>query len=219
MSDITEGKDAIIVRIERLERQNRRVKSGILVALFALASVGLMGQTTTQHKATKPATHPAASAAATPSTPPTLPKNIEAESFVLKDSNGKTRAELSMGGTGPSFRLLDPNGSALVTLSLNDSSPSGPFVLLSDPAHHAGVSMSVIEHAGSQLTLTGERPDIQAHLGVGPDGTALALIDQDGFSTNIGNGSQQAKNGQVKKTTAASITLFNKDRKVLWTQP
>jgi hypothetical protein len=208
----TEGKDAIIARIERLERQNRMMKSGIFVALFALASIGLMGQT--QHKATKTPAHPAAPAAA-----PALPKNIEAESFVLKDPNGKTRAELSMGGTGPSFRLLDQSGSALVTLSLNDSAPGGPFVLLSDPAHHAGVSMSAIENAGSQLTLTGDRPDIQAHLGVGPDGTSLSLVDQEGFSANIGSGSQQAKSGQVKKTTAASITLFNKERKVIWTQP
>jgi hypothetical protein len=45
------------------------------------------------------------------------------------------------------------------------------------------------------------------------------VSDQDGFSANIGNGVQANKSGQVKKTTAASITLFNKDRKVLWSAP
>jgi hypothetical protein len=203
-------KEAILSRIERLEAQNRRLKKGAMVCLVAVAGVGLMGQT--QHK----------SAHTPPSTPPApvvLPKNIEAESFLLKDPAGHVRAELAMAGTGPSFKLRDQNGSALVTISLNDSAPGGPFVLLSDPQHHAGLTMSALEGAGSQLSLTGERPEIQARIAVAPDGTSLQVSDQDGFSANIGNGVQANKSGQVKKTTAASITLFNKDRKVLWSAP
>jgi hypothetical protein len=202
--------DMTISRIERLEKESRTLKRGALVCLVAIASIALMGQT--QHKSTRPA-------AAAPAPPPALPKNIEAESFILKDSTGRARAELSMGAMGPSFKLLDQGGSALVTLSLNDSAPGGPFLLLSDPQHHAGLSMGVLEGAGSQLTLIGERPDIMAHIGVAPDGTALQLSDGDGFSTNIGNGVQAGKSGQIKKTSAASITLFNKDRKVLWSAP
>ncbi|MGD0964582.1 MAG: hypothetical protein ABSA57_11865 [Candidatus Acidiferrales bacterium] len=201
--------DPIISRIERLEKENRVLKHGTVVCLVAIASIALMGQT--QHKGGR-------TAAATPG-PLILPKNIEAESFVLKDSAGRSRAELSMGGTGPSFRLFDQSGSALVTLSLNDSAPGGPFLLLSDPQHRAGLSMGVLEGGGSQLTLIGERPDIMAHIGVAPDGTALQLSDGDGFSTNIGDGVQAAKNGQIKKTSAASIALFNKGRKVLWSAP
>ena len=90
---------------------------------------------------------------------------------------------------------------------------------MSDPQHHASVSISVAQGEGSQLSLIGERADIQAHIGVTPDGTSLELSDKDGFATSIGNGIQPAKNGQVKKTSAASVTLFNKDRKVLWTAP
>jgi hypothetical protein len=210
MSETTDKKDPILIRIERLERQNSRLKRGALACLVAIMSVGLMGQT--KSKSTRPA-------APAPAAAPVLPKNIEAESFILKDANGHVRAELSMGGTGPSFKLRDRSGTALVTLSLNDDAPAGPFILLSDPEHHAGLSMSILQGAGSQLTLTGARADIQAHIGVTPDGTTLALSDQDGFTTNIGSGVQAGKGGQVKKTTAASITLFNKDRKVLWSQP
>jgi hypothetical protein len=201
----------MLSRIERLESQNRALKRGAVVCVLAIASVGLMGQT--QHKS------PRTSAAGTAPPAVVLPKNIEAESFVLKDQAGHVRAELAMGGTGPSLKLRDQSGSALVTVSLNDAAPGGPFVLLSDPQHHAGLSMSVLEGAGSQLTLTGERPDVQAHLGVAPDGASLQVTDQDGFSANIGNGVQTTKGGQTKKTSAGSITLFNKDRKVLWTVP
>jgi hypothetical protein len=186
-------RESILSRVERLEKENRRLKQGALVCAVALASIGLMGQAAqTPRKTTrKPATAPAPAFV--------MPANIEAESFILKDPNGKTRAELSMGGTGPSLKLLDQSGSALVTLSLNDSAPGGPFVLLSDPQHHAGLSMSVLENAGSQLTLTGEREDIQAHLGVTPDGTNFELTDKDGFSASIGDGTI-SKGGQVKKT-------------------
>ena len=135
MSKTTRENDLIISRIEQLEKENRTLKTGALLCLVAIASMGLMGQT--QHKSTRaPAPTPA---------PLALPKNIEAESFILKDPTGQVRAELSMGGTGPTFKLRDQSGSALVTLSLNDSAPGGPFLLLSDPQHHAGLSMSVLE--------------------------------------------------------------------------
>lgn len=208
-------REQILSRIEKLEKQNRALKSVALVVCVAVACVGLMGQTSTKKRATKKA--PPAEAAAPAAA--ALPKDIEAESFTLKDPNGKVRAELAMSGTGPALKLRDANGSALVTISLNDAAPGGPFILLSDPAHKAGVTMSVLENAGSQLLLSGERPDIQAHIGVAQDGTSMQLMDAEGFSTNIGNNMQTGKNGQAKKTTAASITLYNKDHKVLWSQP
>ena len=227
MSEDTHAQDLILSRIARLEAQNRRLKRGVLAGLAAVASLGLLlvaslallGQTAGQTGQTQRKPTPRAPAPAPPPAPPVMPKNIEAESFVLKDVNGKVRAELSMGGTGPSLKLRDQAGTALVTLSLNDSAPGGPFLLLSDPQHHAGLSMSVLEGAGSQLSLTGERADIQAHIGVTPEGTSLALSDGEGFTANLGSGMQPSKNGQVKKTTAASITLLNKDRKLLWSAP
>jgi hypothetical protein len=201
-------------RIEKLEQQNRIMKRAGAIALLVLASVGLMAQTTPQKKKT---TKPAAAAAAPAE--PVLPKNIEAESFILKDPNGKVRAELSMSGTGPALKLDGVNGSALITISLNDSSPAGPYVLLSDPQHKAGVTLSALENAGSQLLMTGATSDAQAHMGVGPDGTSIQLTDAEGFSANIGNNMLVKGNAAAKKTTAASIALYNKDRKVLWSQP
>jgi hypothetical protein len=194
------------VRIERLERQNRLFRRGALTCVIALVSVGLMGQTKHPHKAA-------------PTTAPAIPEKIEAGSFILKDSNGKIRAELSMAGTGPTFKLRDESGTPLIALSLNDSSPQGPMMLFSDPQHHAAVSLSVLEGMGSQLSLVGARPDIQARMEVAPEGTSFEMSDADGFTTSIGNGMQISKGKQPKKTTAASVILYGKDRKVLWSTP
>jgi len=210
MSDVVHEKDSIESRLERLETQNRRLKRGALACLIVISSFVFMGQA--KRKTTRPPTPPPAPAF-------TMPENIEAQSFILKDTSGRVRAELAMSGTGPSLKLRDQSGTPLISISLNDDSPAGPFLLLSDPQHTAGLSISILQGAGSQLTLTGERADIQAHLGVTPDGTSFALSDKDGFSTNIGSGIQPAKGGQIKKTSAASVTLLNKDRKLLWSAP
>ncbi len=201
-------------RIGQLEKESLMWKRIGLANLLFLACIGLMGQAK-QRRTPKPTPTPA------PVTPPPPPraKIVEAESFVLRDTNGRVRAELAMSGAGPSLKLRDESGSALVTLSLNDSAPSGPLLLLSDPQHHASFALSVLEGAGSQLSLAGERPDIQLRLRTAPDGTALELSDKDGFSATIGNGVQASKNGKAKKTSAASIALFGKDRRVLWSTP
>lgn len=200
-------KQPLEVRIEKLERQNQLFRRGALTCLVALVSVGLMGQTKHPRKA---APSPAA---------PVVPEKLEAESFVMKDSNGKIRAELSMAATGPAFKLLDEGGTPLMTLSLNDGSPKGPMMRFSDVQHQAGVSLTVLEGMGSQLSLVGMRPDIQARMAVAPEGTSFEMSDAEGFATSIGNGVQASKGKQPKKTTAASVTLYGKDRKVLWSTP
>ena len=204
-------RQSLEIRIERLEKQNRRLKLGALTVLIAFISVSLLGQTK-QPKKTPPKTAAAPAA-------PTTPEQIEAHSFVLKDSNGKVRAELSMTGTGPGLKLRDEAGTALVTLSLNDGAPQGPLLLMSDPQHKSGVSISVLSGNGSQLSLVGERPDIQARVAVAPAGTSFEMSDADGFTTSIGNGLQASKGKQPKQTTAASISLYGKDRKLLWSTP
>ena len=206
---------SLLARIEKLERQNRRIKHAASICAIAVASIVvtgvLMAQTQTK-KTTRPKTPaPVATPAA-----PVVPEKLEAESFILKDASGKERAELSMGGTGPSFRLLDPSGTAMVTIGLNDGSPAGPLMLMSDPSHHGNLAISVQQ--GAQLSLKGDQ-NAMVHMSVTKDGTALELFDQDGNSTNIGNGVKVSKTGKAQDTSAASITLYNKDRKVLWSQP
>lgn len=213
--NLTEHRElgALLSRVERLEKQNRRLKQGALVCLLAIASVALLAQT----KQTTPSTAQKRRAPA-PAPAPTGPTAVEAQAFILKDSNGRVRAELGLTGSTPSLKFKDESGSALVTLALNSDAPGGPMLLLSDPQHHASVALSVLEHAGPQLALTGERADIQLHMGVAPDGTTLELSDKDGFTTSIGSG-VVAKNGQAKQTSAASIVLYGKQRKLLWSVP
>jgi len=96
-----QDKHPLEIRIERLERQNRLFRRGIFTCLIALVSVVLMAQTKHPRKTTS-ATTPAASA---------IPDKIEAGSFILKDSTGKVRAELSMAGTGPTSSQPSPAAS------------------------------------------------------------------------------------------------------------
>jgi|SRR5579883_471119 len=223
MNEQSRELEALLSRVGRLERENRWFKRGVLALLAVIVSVGLMAQTkqtaagSQKQRARTPA-KPAAKPAEPPAPGPVVATTVEAQEFVLKDGNGHVRAELAMMGSTPSLKFKDESGSALITLALNSDAPGGPLLLMSDPQHHASVALSVLENAGPQFSLAGERPDIQVRMGVTPDGTSLDLSDKDGFMTSIGNG-VLPKNGQVKKTSAASIVLFGKDRKVLWSAP
>jgi hypothetical protein len=63
--------DDLLSRLERVEKENRRVKRITITGLLVLSSAFFMGQ-------------------ARPS------RTIEAEKFVVKDSNGKVRGEFGM---------------------------------------------------------------------------------------------------------------------------
>jgi hypothetical protein len=215
MTNAISLQESMELRIARLEKQNSIFKRVAVGMLLPIACLLLMGQA--KKRPAKPT--PPSPSTPTPAAVPETPKSISAENFILKDSNGKVRAELTLDGSGPSLKLRNQAGVALVTLALNDGAPGGPLLLMSDALHHSSMTFSVLEGNGSQLSLIGARPDVQLRLGVTPDGTSLELSDKDGFATSIGSGVVAEKNGKVKKATAASLVLYGKDRKVLWSQP
>jgi len=52
------------------------------------------------------------------------------------------------------------------------------------------------------------------------EGPSLNLIDKEGFEADLGNSSLvTVKTGEKHQTSAASVVLFGKDRKVLWSAP
>ena len=67
-------------RLDELERENRRLKAGALLALLGLVAAGVMGQ-------------------ASLSGPPT----VEAQRFYVRDGDGKARALLDADGSSGVF--------------------------------------------------------------------------------------------------------------------
>ena len=59
-----------------------------------------------------------------------------------------------------------------------------------------------------------------ASLEVGPSGSELSILDDEGFETRIGAiDLVTPRTGETHKTSAASVVLFDKDKKVLWKAP
>ena len=76
-------------RIDRLERDNRRLKLGLLVALVILASTVLMAQVVVE----------------------SMPVKLEAQSYEVLDENGKPRGVFAVAEDGSaSLKLLDATG-------------------------------------------------------------------------------------------------------------
>ena len=55
---------------------------------------------------------------------------------------------------------------------------------------------------------------------VDEDGPNITVEDKEGYSTEIGGTDLvQTKTGKKEQTPAASLVLFDKDKKVLWSAP
>lgn len=169
MQNSTSDIQSLAARIEKLESQNRWFKRGACATLLLFGSVLLMGQAKS------------------------LPDDIEARSFVLRDSSGIKRAELTMGKDDPVLSFFDSKG-------VQSSLVSDGLVLLADPKH--------------------PRPAGYVVLGVTNGEPRIALRDSDGFSADLGvTDTSIARTGEQRKTSAASLVLFGKNGKVLWSAP
>ena len=90
---------AVVARLEKVERQNRRLKRvGVVVLALAVAGM-VMGQAMPRARI------------------------VEAEEFVLRDAAGNVRAELVAFKDGPALTLLDENGKSRATLAVDKPGP------------------------------------------------------------------------------------------------
>jgi len=225
MTPQTSDWQALTGRVEKLERQNRRLKQAGAVALIIAAAVLLMGQASTS-------------------------RTVEANEFVLKDASGKVRAKLSivgdLGGVNVAqLAFTDPQGNRLMTLRENRlaiESANGQaqinlnliadnFSILNligpDGKH---ISIGVLSSAGGLgsmpdgpfLSLSANSAGLNARMEMEIDAgmPSLTVSDNEGFQTTVGTALlETTRTGETHKTSAASVVLFDKDKNVIWKAP
>lgn len=120
--------NSLMERIEKVEKQNRRMKRTGVTAILLGSAFLVMGQTAPSGR------------------------TLEAQHFVLKDSTGSTRAELvTSGKLGPVLRLLDNKGSVRAALMVADA--IGPSLQFYSTDGAPAVSIEVSDILGAHLTL------------------------------------------------------------------
>jgi hypothetical protein len=208
------NKDAILERLEKLERENRRLRRGGLAALLVVALAGILG-----------AARPAA-------------KTLRAQQLVLTDAAGNVRAKLSAENAKfASITLYDAKGRKM--LSLNGGGPR-PGIAMADVTGKTRVllgglspNLSFYDDAGDttvsldgdalgpRLLLFDGAGKMRVHLG-GP-GPSFDLMDANGYETDIGvSTAPNPRTGDVQLTSAASILMFKREgeaRKFIWRAP
>ncbi|MCJ7502590.1 MAG: hypothetical protein MUP80_05970 [Acidobacteriia bacterium] len=152
----------------------------------------------------------------------------------LYDPAGNTRAMLGATTDGPLLALSDAAGNSHAGLFVR---AAGPGLVLSDAAGKLRASLAV-DADGSRLALTDTAGKTGAGLAVTADGPGLALTDsagkpragltEDNFFVTDAQGfkavvgviqTETIKTGESHKTSAAAVTLFGKDDKVIWHAP
>jgi hypothetical protein len=146
---------SVVQRIESLEREVRRWRRGAV--LLTLAAVGLA---TMAHASTGT-------------------RVVEAQRFVLKDSQGRVRAE--WGGDNDhsiALRFKDDSGAPRLTLGLEDDAA---LLVLSEKGGRPRAGLVTLGHGVPGLTFYDALGRARAELGLARDGAAsVSLIDARG---------------------------------------
>ena len=150
--------DHLTRRLDRLERENRRLKLLGGLALIGVAALTVMGQT-----------------------PPTPVANtLEAERFVLRDHAGNVRATLGLRPDGTAaLALADDTQQDRAVLSVTALGQAG--VDLSDRAGHLRAGLGVRADGAASLTLLDQGGRPRSLLALTAEGaTGLTLYDRNG---------------------------------------
>jgi len=180
----------IAERLGKLEKRNRRLQRGVIAATIAFSTVILMGQ-------------------AAPS-----PRIVEAQKFVLKDANGNVRGWMGIIGKGSELTLGNVNSQPMISLEV--STDSGDVHLYG--SRRSGMNLG-INSGNPSISIVDSDGQGGAGLNFGKNGPSLKLEDGRGFSAVMGTSQVENPDRQAQYTTTASITLFDKDKKVIWRAP
>jgi hypothetical protein len=182
--------EALANRIAKLEAQNRRLKKAGIAAFFIAATVVTMGQS-------KPAENI--------NTATIRAGRIFADYIELESKEtGATTSVI------PGLMVVKYKGGSVSIDAKPDSGPSLHVISKED----GGLTMVL---PGVMVNCKGGSV---SSFGAGGDGPSLTLSDKEGFEASLGVSSLvTAKTGETHRTSAASVVLFGKDKKVLWSAP
>jgi hypothetical protein len=238
--------DCLTQRVNRLEKENRRMKRLAGLAVVGITALMLMGQAKPSH----------------------VPKVSEAERFVLRDPNGKVRAALAVVKNQPVLTLHDSDEKMKVLLNIadsgeptlrlfgNDGSESvylsnalgyhdrrglrlmlgqvdkqgpfeGPFLRLYD-ANGTNRASLVTSDDGSSLTLYGKdgkgqvalqsRDDGKQNLVIKPEGSEHGMVlTADTLVFSDQGGKIRA--GLTVLREGAGLALYDRTGKAIWSAP
>jgi hypothetical protein len=191
MTSDTPELQSIMERLGKLEEQNRRLKRGGIAILAALSAVVSMGQ-------------------AAPS-----PRVVEAQKFILKDANGNVRGWMGVIGNGSELTLGNANAQPMMGLMVSTDSSDLHFF----GSRKSGMNLGV-NSGDPAISMIDAEGNGGAGITFAKDGPSLTLEDRNGFSTVVGTTQLETPgNGETHHTSAASVALLDKGKKVIWRVP
>lgn len=185
----------LIARLERLERDNRRLKRFAVMALTIAAAIGTM-------------------AAAQP-----VPQKIVAHQFALEDAQGRTQAILGFRTGNAGLLILDKEGKTRAEFAVDSNGV--PSLLMTNGKTEGGPYLTMESDGTSALALFDNQGNARAALSIGADGSpSLLLFDAAGFQSLMGvTDLVTPTTGETHKTSAASLVMFDKNHRVIWQAP
>jgi hypothetical protein len=240
---------ALADRVTRVEAQNRRLKKATIAALVLVSAVLVMGQAGTRRileanefvlkdnsgtararlsmETTNRPTltfygekNPISASLAGGDEPFLILNRAGTDQQVQLGANRdfyglglyekEIRAGISVQNGNPGIELFNESGKPRVSI---EAGKTGEFILLGDTA---GKESSMLWNSG--VSILGKAGSFRLELG--EEGPSLDLKDNEGYSTTLGRTDLIALgSGRKERTPAASLVLFGKDRKVLWSAP
>jgi hypothetical protein len=187
----------LVRRLEKLERDNRRMKRAGIAILALIAGLVAVA-------ATRP-----------------VPGVIQAREFDAVDRTGNIRVKMGVGSEGTALTLYDGSGHSEAGLAI-PTNGQWPAVWLSDGQDKAKAQMNVA-WGNPQIWLEGPQGQGQVFLGVSPsDSPTITLSDAQGFKMQLGSTQTVTeRTGQTQTTSADSIVMFGKDNehRIIWRAP
>jgi len=182
---------AIRERIGELELQNRRLRRGGFAILVVFSAVILMGQVA-------PSAHV-----------------VEAQRFVLKDKDGNERGWLGTIGKGSELTLGNVNAQPMMRLIVSTDASDLHFF----GSRQSGMNLGV-DTGNPDISMAGAELNGETRITFGKDGPTLTLKDAKGSSTILGATQlEKPANSGAHPTSAASIVLLDRDKRVIWQTP
>lgn len=187
----------LLSRIERLERDNRRMKGYALGTLILASALGAV-------YATEP-----------------VPAKLTAREFDLVDESG--RVGISMKDiNGPTVVLLDPQ-TELPRVSIGSLGESVMGIwLFEGQGTRRVVVPPEVRAGGVGVSLFDTQGEARTTISLAGDQQGVSLLDSKGFRMVLGNAeTMNPRTGETQQTSAASIVMFgnDKDHHVIWKAP